>query len=141
MWRIWQSLVRRFRGSLAVPEPVPPTSRQGELYLVVYVYPKVEAKPNDLIALGKALQVWMLRRQFEISGIGGLDRLLAGLFPPMEVYIGCLNEQTLAAPKWETCPAILCSPNVHIKNDLVVESLRKELPQDLYSRLTWPPMD
>jgi len=108
---------------------------------VVYVYPKVEAKPNDLIALGEALQVWMLRRQFEISGIGGLDRLLAGLFPPMEVYIGCLNERTLAAPKWETCPAILCSPNVHIKNDLVMKSLRKELPPDLYSQITWPPMD
>ena len=131
MWRFW----RRKPPKVAVPTP------PQRIYEVLYVYPGIEATPDDLIAPGRALRDWVEANDPSITDIVGLDELLAGQFPPEEVYIGCINPQTLAAPLWEKCPAILRSPDVDINNERVMEGLKRGLPPDLYRGVHWPPMD
>jgi hypothetical protein len=135
MWRFWRFFKR---GN----EPSPPEAHSVQLrfYEVALVFPKINAVESDLISLGEALRAWMQRHP-SITSIEGMEELLKGTYPPMEVYMGCINNLTLARPRWETCPAILQSPDVKIGSKRIREQLCEELPPDLYSYIRGPSYD
>ncbi len=102
---------------------------------IALVFPKVGAVKRDLVALGEALAGWRDRHGEDVVGVSGLDLLEAGCYPPMEIYMGCMNSRTMYAPGWEICPVQISARGRLFELEILLASLEDELPPGSYSQV------
>lgn len=100
---------------------------------VANIFPRAGATRRDLIELGGALVAWQGRHHPDVVAIHDVECLLAGQYPPMEYYMGCINGITMNAPRWEIRPVqVECRGRLFDVKELMA-CLSRELPEDSYS--------
>ncbi len=102
----------------------------------VKVFPRIGAVRRDLVGLGVALEAWREQHRQDVEAIHGMDALMAGRYPMMEYYLGCINDYTSHAPGWEICPVLVDSRAEFMPGEDLIGCLQDELPAGLYGHVS-----
>ena len=85
------------------------------------------------MALSEFVEAWRTRHAGEVVGISGLEHLREGRYPEMEIWMGCMNDNTIFAPGWVICPVRVTTQGALFDLGPSVACLEDELPRELYS--------